>query len=554
MSTERKAKLKRILLLLLIFILTGSTNGFTQEWIPIKPGEKYNYLYNSGIIHTTVWVDSVDYNNGDSVYYLNRIGLLVHPYLIKSHVFLQKEIHFNDQKLVMFSPEEYVIPLEMSQGDSWIFDTINNLTATLVSVFEDNVFGQNDSIREIIIEDGQTDQHTLLISKNHGVLRFPDFAYPDSAYILAGLENAGLGQQMPLVTEFYDIHVGDEYEYREVDEYATQFNADQLITRKRYKVISINDTSEQLQYVVRGVYRNDHYGAYGGHTISYGIINETHTASKLSNLYPNQLYRAGEGYKYCIYAWDEEYQAPSKSGGSRQFMGVGDSLRFILGGFTATSKYILGIGLVKINIEYSFNENWRTDLVAYQKEGIVHGSFADYCYLLDPEIKQEMRINTADTTITTLDTLIIRANPGFDSYEWINTGTMGEQDTIIASEYGIGNFEFGVEITYMNCLRSDTFQLNIIEAPDLIPEPDNKTSIVMRLLPSGELQIENTSTKQQNIRLEIITQTGQPVYGQEQLLLFEGEKAMISLAFLPHGFYVARIVIDHSVLTKKFIH
>jgi hypothetical protein len=235
-------------------------------------------------------------------------------------------------------------------------------------------------------------------------------------------------------------------------------------------------------------------------------------------------------------------------------MGVGDSLRFILGGFTATSKYILGIGLVKINIEYSFNENWRTDLVAYQKEGIVHGSFADYCYLLDPEIKQEMRINTADTTITTLDTLIIRANPGFDSYEWINTGTMGEQDTIIASEYGIGNFEFGVEITYMNCLRSDTFQLNIIEAPDLIPEPDNKTSIVMRLLPSGELQIENTSTKQQNIRLEIITQTGQPVYGQEQLLLFEGEKAMISLAFLPHGFYVARIVIDHSVLTKKFIH
>ncbi|MBU1369543.1 MAG: T9SS type A sorting domain-containing protein [Bacteroidetes bacterium] len=551
MSTGRKTKLRRILLLLLIFILTGLSNGFTQEWMPIKPGEKYNYLYNSGIIHTTVWVDSVDYNNGDSVYYLNRIGLAVHQYLIKSHVFLQKEIHFNDQKLVLFSPEEYVIPLEMSLGDSWIFDTINNLTATLASVFEDNVFGQNDSIREIIIEDGQANQHTMRISKNHGVLRFPDFAFPDSAYILAGLENAGLGQQMPLTREFFDIHVGDEYEYREVHEYATQFNADQYVTRKRYKVISINDTSDQFQYVVRGVYKLDYYGAYGGHSVRYGIINETHTASKLTNLYPNQLYRAGEGYKYCKYAWDEEYQAPSKSEGSTQYMGVGDTMRFIHGGPEITSKYILGIGLVKSNIDYLFNEYWHTDLLAYQKDGIVHGNFADYCYLLDPEIKQEMRIITSDTTINTLDTLIIRANPGFDSYEWINTGTVGEQDTIIASEYGTGSFRFGLDITYMHCIQSDTFQLNIIEAPDSIPEPDTITSIVMRLLPSGELHIENASTEQLSMRLEIINQAGQPVYVQEHILLIDGGKAMISLTSLPHGFYVARIVTDESVFTKK---
>lgn len=632
MSIGRKTKLRRILLLLPIIILTGLSNGFTQEWMPIKPGEKYNYLYNSGIIHTTVWVDSVDYNNGDSVYYLNRIAKKMNDYtLIKNRpVFLQREMHFSDQKLVMFSPEEYVIPLEMNQGESWIFDTINNLTATLVSVFEDTVFGQNDSIREIIIEDGQANQHTMRISKNHGVLRFPDFAFPDSAYILAGLENAGLGQQMPMTREFFDMHIGDEYQYYSNDSYMHQYGSDSRYTRRRYKVISISDTSEQLQYVIRGVYRSDYYGAYGGHSVSYGIIEQTttHTAFGLTNLYPNQLIGSGPTYDHMSYTFDEDYQAPAKSDDIYYYYGEGDTLT-IYPTDGQYNKYILGIGLVKMN---GFNEtNWHSysaSLEAYQKDGIVHGSFADYCYLLDPAIRQEMRIMTIDTTITTLDTLIIRASPGFDSYEWINTGTLGEQDTIIASEYGTGNFKFGVDITYMNCLQSDTFQLNIIEPvplpgfsyeneeqtfyftnestyPDFIesytwdfgdgnssdekdPEHtfletgyfdvcltitdingnpstyckeikaltsifghDPTTGIAINLLPSGMLQIKNAGAKQQSIQLEIINQAGQPVYGQEQLVLNPGEKAMISLASLPHGFYIARVVTDQSVFTKK---
>ena len=57
----------------LIFVmLCLATSLFSQDWAPMRMGERYNYQQDSaGVITQTLWADSATVINGDSVWYSN---------------------------------------------------------------------------------------------------------------------------------------------------------------------------------------------------------------------------------------------------------------------------------------------------------------------------------------------------------------------------------------------------------------------------------------------------------------------------------------------------
>lgn len=55
-------------------ILFLSLNSYSQNWAPISLNDKYNYQVDSAsYISNTIWIDSVNVINSDSVFSLNKI-------------------------------------------------------------------------------------------------------------------------------------------------------------------------------------------------------------------------------------------------------------------------------------------------------------------------------------------------------------------------------------------------------------------------------------------------------------------------------------------------
>ncbi|MBK9193094.1 MAG: hypothetical protein IPM77_17235 [Crocinitomicaceae bacterium] len=64
-------------------------------------------------------------------------------------------------------------------SDSWLFNSTLGINATVVDKYETTILGQIDSFK--VIELSTLD--TILISKNHGVIRYPDFENAGKSFL-----------------------------------------------------------------------------------------------------------------------------------------------------------------------------------------------------------------------------------------------------------------------------------------------------------------------------------------------------------------------------------
>ena len=116
--------------LLLAFLLALTIHGNSQNWEPLTQNETFHYRNDtSDVIVTSLKVDSVGVENGDSVWYLNRMMKTVSPGLrIKNQArFLQKKMFVLSNGVRNFrNPGNFTIRIQDSLGSTWLFDSTNN--------------------------------------------------------------------------------------------------------------------------------------------------------------------------------------------------------------------------------------------------------------------------------------------------------------------------------------------------------------------------------------------------------------------------------------------
>ena len=192
-------------MVILLGITVNAHFLFAQSWQPLTLHEKFNYSVDTvGLITRTLRVDSVKVVNGDSLFYLNRIVTGCDTCsdtayrLCNQATFLGKEMVKKAGGLFWFrSPGSLVVKSFANTGQTWLYDTLNNIQAQVVQKSFEPVFGINDSIKQIQLSNGKT----LLLSKSFGFIQFQESGMD---YQLEGIEGRNLGQQVPL---FRDISV-----------------------------------------------------------------------------------------------------------------------------------------------------------------------------------------------------------------------------------------------------------------------------------------------------------------------------------------------------------
>ena len=201
---------------LVILLITLSQILQAQTWSPLNLHEKFNYnLSGLNFITNTIWTDSVKIQGGDSVFYLNRIVTGCdtctsffkwsdQPDFLKTSMIRKANGIYNFR-----DPGSVVIMTLAKTGDTWLYDTLGNIQAHMISATLEPVFGINDSVKEILLSSG----YSIRLSKNFGLLQFPPDGAGGYIYFLEGIEGRNVGQLVPKFKEIYNFNVGDIFQY-----------------------------------------------------------------------------------------------------------------------------------------------------------------------------------------------------------------------------------------------------------------------------------------------------------------------------------------------------
>ena len=205
----RKFYKSGILALLLCAIIFSNA----QSWEAITFNETFHYrLDTSDVIVTSLKMDSSRIENGIYVWYLNRQVKEIIPgqrWLKNGERFLQKKmLRLGNGVLNFRDPGNFTLYTLNPVGSSWLFDSVNTITAQIISANTQSVLGQMDSVKTILLSSGDT----IVLSKIHGLLRFP-FQYSSSHYyILTGIAGRNAGELLPTEEDIVaDWHAGDVY-------------------------------------------------------------------------------------------------------------------------------------------------------------------------------------------------------------------------------------------------------------------------------------------------------------------------------------------------------
>ena len=259
---------KHILFVLFCFV---SQFSFSQNWSVINMTDKFNYRLDSDeVITATIWADSVDWNGSDSVFYLNRVlcdscaTILGGPntwcdtcYGLKNQPqFMQRKSVVSASGMVNFRDTNNIVLNTLSAlNDTWLFDSVQSISATVLAISEDSVFGNTDSVKTLLLTTGDT----VKLSKSYGLLQFPNGYGFNSYYRLVGIEGRNQGEQIPRYAGFFDFDVGDMFEYHGYSGYIIlgqcfSLTYDQYCTWKRkFTVISRTQSSDTLFIGISGL-------------------------------------------------------------------------------------------------------------------------------------------------------------------------------------------------------------------------------------------------------------------------------------------------------------
>ncbi len=208
--------------LVLNILIVG--NSFSQNWNLIDAEKTFFYKHvDSLYITNTIDVDSTQISGSDTLYFIHTTikicdtctvippnavgGVLYHAYW--PEIFGLSPLYSNATKEFIFQDGSIKHTAEIS--DSWLFNSTLGINATVVDKYETTILGQIDSFK--VIELSTLD--TILISKNHGVIRYPDFENAGKYFLHVGYHEGqnSYGEYLPNMWRIYDFQIGDAFYY-----------------------------------------------------------------------------------------------------------------------------------------------------------------------------------------------------------------------------------------------------------------------------------------------------------------------------------------------------
>ena len=286
----------RVSLLILGFVLPVTMSA--QQWQPVTSSEKFNYRVDTAVlISNVIFADSAKLENGDSVFYLNRvvskcIGCPVPgTYLCNQPQFLLKEMILHPGGVYLFkNPGSFILKTLAVVYETWLFDTAAAITAQVTAKSVVQVFGQLDSVKTISLSNGQV----IKLSKDHGIIQFPVIGQGKN-YLLEGISGRSSGTLLPGFREVYNFKVGDVFQFRnEWMSFAIGYGSTSLV---KQRILTRDSTSQGYSYGVeqcRMSWDVSINGIPGSTSHMYQVINVEYTdsSSHICNDYPGQMVRS----------------------------------------------------------------------------------------------------------------------------------------------------------------------------------------------------------------------------------------------------------------------
>lgn len=249
-----------------------------QDWKPLQEGNFYNYgLMGEDELAYTLRIDSVkNVSGGLIVHYLNRIVKecdncsIEGSFKTGQYQFLNEEMVDQGDGVFLFGGSNnqfFRIYSLASTSQVWNFDPINGITASILMKTEMQVLGEIDSVKTIGLSNGQQ----ILLSKNHGILQFPDlYGGTDEMYSLIGISNLDLGFVTPDFHQIYDWSPGMVLMFEET----ASFLQTSDVTRRKYTVLDVETTSDSIVVQVEEVGHTIHWDYAPLDTIVFSDMNK----------------------------------------------------------------------------------------------------------------------------------------------------------------------------------------------------------------------------------------------------------------------------------------
>jgi len=244
-------------LLLLLSLL--STISFGQDWNIVNQN-KTSFFQHSDSSHITniIVIDSTLINGLNTIYYTGYafkqcdscVGFTYQNPII--YRYAKELLGFNIENDItnnQYSLDNNILRQHSQLGDTWAFNA--NLNATIIANTEQTILGLMDSIK--IIELSNSD--TIIIAKNYGVIRYPDFENAGKYYNFVGYHEGqnSYGQYLPNFWRTYDFNVGDVFCYKN----SSSQVCDNKIYNLKLTILEILNQNNTITYVVKKLSMNE---------------------------------------------------------------------------------------------------------------------------------------------------------------------------------------------------------------------------------------------------------------------------------------------------------
>ena len=383
---------------LIILLFCASVNSYAQNWMPINTAYKYNYYADSNVFENicTIWTDSVGFSDNDSVYYLNKIVTLKENYkMIKNAPqFLQRKmIKKSTGEIIFTDTSTFIIKPNCSLGDSWIFDSLNNISAQIIDVGYLPILGNDDSVKTIKLSSSDT----IILSKNYGIIKFSVSYLHSKKYYLAGIEGLNLGLNIPKLEDYLIFNIGDVFEYYTKSEHLTPsvYSSYYSSSNYKYTITSKSINNDTISYNINFLKLSSTPNGYGiPHTLIYECGSSQFILIKNQYSYLNFYNKEYVGndsiFRQLYFFHNNELDADGKAL-SRLFGPSHDNdIVYVYNQFAYSYiSYLEGKGLYNFfsahsDSYYPIADRVDSTLVGCKINGIIYGELHPDSFFIDP--------------------------------------------------------------------------------------------------------------------------------------------------------------------------
>ncbi len=199
---------------LFIFTFFMSVISYGQNWNVFNKWYRYNYKFNnSQVISNVLFADTIKQTGPDTTYIMNNIVVVTGTVLTTDQPqFLQKKIiKLANGTVFLQTTNPLIIIPTCTLSQTWLFDAVNNYSATCVAITTETVFATLDSIKIILINNVDS----IKLSKQFGIIQYPELYAQNQYYRLDGIERSNnydsvplFGTKVPNAWDFYNFKIG----------------------------------------------------------------------------------------------------------------------------------------------------------------------------------------------------------------------------------------------------------------------------------------------------------------------------------------------------------